>query len=193
MTLSHSITFNHESVILDASCLINLSASGQLRSIIAALPINVAVTHYVHVDEVLWEYAGPDDNVAQTKQPINLQPLIDQGYLQVVDTESEAEALMLVNYAALMDDGEAITAAIAAHRNWAVAVDDRKARRVIAEHSPHIQILSTLDLVRYWAEILPCTQVELAQVLQQIRVRGKYIPHANHPQFDWWRAHFPAP
>lgn len=192
MTLSHSITFNHESVILDASCLINLSASGQLRSIIASLPISVAVTRYVQTDEVLWEYAGPDDDVAQTKQQIDLQPLIDQGYLQVVDIESEAEALTMVNYATLMDDGEAFTSAIAMHRNWAVAVDDRKARKVIADHSPQIQMLSTLDLVRYWAEILPCSSGDLARVLQQIRMRGKYSPHTDHPQINWWNAHFPT-
>lgn len=192
MTLSHSITFKHESVILDASCLINLNASGQLQHIIAALPPTVAVAAYVQTSEVLWEYAGPNDDVTRTKQPINLQPLIDQGYLHVVDIESEAEALLMVNYATLMDDGEAATGAIAAHRNWSIAVDDRKARKVIARYSPDIQMLSTLDLVRYWAETTQCSLAELAHVLQQIRFRGRYMPHADHPQFDWWRIHFPA-
>lgn len=190
MTLSDVIVFNHERVILDASCLINLRASGQLPSILTILPVPIAVAAYVHVSEVLWEYAGPDDDITRTKQPIDLRPLIDHGHVQLVDIESDAEAQTMVNYAARMDDGEAITSAIAVHRNWAIAVDDRKARRVMTDHNPQIQIVSTLELVRYWAEALRPSDAEVTHALQKIRYRGKYLPHADHPQFAWWQAYF---
>ena len=41
-----------------------------------------------------------------------------------------------MDLSAVIDDGEAITGAIALHRGYAVAIDDRKARRVLGKRVP---------------------------------------------------------
>ena len=49
-----------------------------------------------------------------------------------------------------LDDGEAMTAAVAIHRRLPVVTDDRKALRVLERHA--LASHSTLDLVRNWSE-----------------------------------------
>ena len=83
---------------------------------------------------------------------INLRPLVAQGLIRAVSPDSETEENSFVNFAAELDDGEAVTGAIAMHRNWGIATDDRKARRVFARTNPHVQLLSTPELIKHWAD-----------------------------------------
>ena len=96
--------------------------------------------------------------------------------------------ITFVNFAAFMDDGEAATGAIAANRNWAIATDDRKAIRFLEQNVPSIKIVSTLELVKHWADsvIPPAETVQM--VLQNIRTLARYIPNVNHPLYKWWEA-----
>ena len=76
----------------------------------------------------------------------------DEDLIRVMRLESEEEERTFVDLAALMDDGEAVTGAIALHRGYAVATDDRKARRILAERPRSITLVSTLDLLKLWDE-----------------------------------------
>ena len=77
-------------------------------------------------------------------EPVDLSSLVDEGLVRVMALETPGEEATFVELAALVDDGEAITGALAAHRQCALATDDRKARRVLGERirrrsrcSPH--------------------------------------------------------
>ncbi|MFM6158254.1 MAG: hypothetical protein ACKPE3_35555, partial [Sphaerospermopsis kisseleviana] len=83
---------------------------------------------------------------------LEFEEAIQQGLLKVVDFESEEEAESFVNYAAILDDGESATCAIALHRKWAVATDDKRAISFIQKEAPYIQILSTSEIIKYWSE-----------------------------------------
>ncbi|XWK89579.1 MAG: hypothetical protein U7127_05815 [Phormidium sp.] len=86
-----------------------------------------------------------------------------------------------MNYAfELGDDGESATCAIAFHRGWAIATDDRKAISFFQKEAPHLQILSTLEVIKHWSE-------ELHLALDNMRIKGRYIPHRNHPLLTWWQ------
>jgi hypothetical protein len=55
------------------------------------------------------------------------------------------EAELFVNYVfELRGDGESASCAIAVHRGWAIATDDKKAISFIKREASQIQILSTL-------------------------------------------------
>ena len=83
-----------------------------------------------------------------------------------------------------MDDGEAVTGAIALNRGYSVAIDDRKARRVLGEKAPGMRLVSTLELMRRWAESV--TIEEVGRALRAMQHRARYIPGQQDPLYAWW-------
>jgi hypothetical protein len=85
-----------------------------------------------------------------------------------------------------MDDGEAMTCALAMHRQCDVATDDRKARRVLSGRAPHVPIISTLAIVKQWAELACIARGELKATLLSIWSGANYYPGEREPLYAWW-------
>lgn len=179
--------FSHDCIILDACCIINLFASQQLRLVLETIPKGCSVAAYVKDHEVLSIYSGPINNVQETSELIDLQPLINEKLLHLVDIETEAEANTYVDLTQRLDDGEAITGAIAINRNWAIATDDSASVRLFQHSAPHIAVISTLDLVKYWVDTKKPNEDIIRSALSNIRLRGRYEPGRNHSLFSWWQ------
>jgi predicted nucleic acid-binding protein len=179
--------FSHDCIILDACCIINLFASSQMRAILEMIPKSLSVAAYVKDYEVLRIYSGPIDNVQDSFELIDLQPFIDDNLLLLVDIETEVEANTYINLAEKLDDGEAITGAIALNRNWAIATDDSASMKLFQSNVPDIALVSTLDLVKYWVDTNEPNEDIIRETLLNIRVRGRYQPHRNHPLNEWWQ------
>ena len=111
------LTFSHDCIILDACCVINLYASQQMEEILTVIPPAVCIAAYVKDKEILKTYNRSTGNA----EDIDLQVLIERDILLPVDLDLETEAETHVTFAAVLDDGEAITGAIAFHRKWAIA------------------------------------------------------------------------
>ena len=60
--------FNHDTLIIDASCLINLYASNQLASILRSIPKTVAVAAYVADREALFIHSEINESGERTKE-----------------------------------------------------------------------------------------------------------------------------
>lgn len=178
--------FEHDAVILDASCIISLYASGKMEGVLRAVSHSVAVAAYVAIEEALWVYT----NTAAGRERIKLQPFVEAGLLKIVDVETEQEAESVVSLTAQrLDRGEAITGAIALHREWTLVTDDRKARAVIGQRAQHLQLLFTLELVKHWSDLNAIRPNDLSVTLQNVRRLGFYTPHKQHPLYQWWHAH----
>jgi predicted nucleic acid-binding protein len=174
----------HSCVVLDACCVLNFCASGCFIKILQFIPAQVAVTEVVKARELLTLQRLQDED---NEGAIQFEAAIQQGLLVVVDFESEPEEETFVNYAfELGDDGESATCAIAIHRGWAIATDDKKATSFFRQEAPDLQILSTLEIIKGWAEKENLSLAELRTVLEAIRTKGRYIPHRNHPLLGWW-------
>jgi predicted nucleic acid-binding protein len=104
----------------------------------------------------------------------------------VVKVNSEAEATTFVDLAREMDDGEALTCALAVHRQCDVATDERKARRILSTRAPQVLVTSTLALVKQWAELAGIAKAELRAVLLNIRSGANYFPGERDPLYPWW-------
>ena len=169
-------------LILDASCLLNLYATDRLIEIAAALFWQLAVADYVLEQEAL--YVRTIEEQEETV-PVDLSPLIDKGLLLVLRLGNPSEEASFVELAAVLDDGEAVTGAIALNRGHLVAIDDRKARRVLGEKAPGTRLVSTLDLMRQWGESVPVQEVRDA--LRAMQHRARYIPGQRDPLYSWWR------
>lgn len=176
-----------ELILLDASCLLNLYATGRLRDIALALPHHLGVAKYVREREALYVWRRGTTRNEDEQVPVDLTPLVDEGLVKVERLERPEEVSTFVDFAAVVDDGEAVTIALALHRGYAVATDDRKARWVITEQAQSIQLFSTLDLLKTWAERESVSRDELQQAMTAIQLSASYIPSVRDPLYEWWR------
>jgi hypothetical protein len=179
----------HECIILDACCLINLYASGRMDDILTSLSKPAYAARYVWSNEALTVNGAPDSEGDFHETSIDLGPLIGGGLLSLADLETEDEEMLFVNFAASLDDGEAITGALAAARHWCLATDDKRARNVFTDQIPQIQLMSSPELAKRWADVTAAEADEVCTVVQRIRRHGHYIPPASHPLYAWWQSH----
>jgi hypothetical protein len=179
------LVFAHGGIALDASCGINLYASGKLGDILAALPTTASIAEYVYVNEMLKISQGP----GRPDVKIDLEQVISCGALQVVPLEPGDEEITALNFAAFgLDNGEAITSALAFHRSWAIALDDRSATSLLKREAAHLQLITTPELIKYWVDS-SAPQTELVrEVLQNIEKLGRYGPPRDHPLITWWHS-----
>jgi predicted nucleic acid-binding protein len=166
-------------LLLDACVVLSVYAIGWFEDIIAAVAPGAAVAETV-VREALHVYALIDGE--RQRVPVNLGSAVSSGHLSVVDFADEDEAATCVNLALDLDDGDAASAAIAIHRGWRLATDDRKAIHLV---SGRVEIVGTLDLLRDWADRRRVDDETLRVVFERIRHR-RYVPAADHPHRAWW-------
>ena len=173
-------------ILLDASCLLNLYASGRLREIAKTLPQPLAVAEYVMQQEALYIRRRRSERHPEEREPVNIAPLVSAGLIQLLTINNEAEAATFVDFAREMDDGEAVTCALAIHRRCDVATDDRKARGVLGRRAPHVLLVSTLDLMKQWAGLAGVVKEEIRAALLNIWAGANYYPGERDPLYGWW-------
>jgi predicted nucleic acid-binding protein len=125
-----------------------------------------------------------EDQTSLVECPIDLQPYLAAGILTPCDLETQEEIELFVQMAAQLGDGEAACFALAAKRGWALATDDRRARRLAAESS--LTVITTPELVKLWAENAHANNEEIGTVLRNIQRFAYFTPRANAPEHDWW-------
>lgn len=157
-----------------------------MKEILRAAPATFAVASYVEQNEAHWIYNGKDAEGNVLKQPIELQPLIAEGLLEIVEPDLNLLSGQMIFFAAHdIRNGEMISGAIAHHRNWAIGTDDNSAAKKFAYLVPHLQIVSTFDLVRHWAVVGKIPPNILRSTLQNIRDRGRFKIAKDHRHYDW--------
>jgi len=161
-----------------------------MGNILRSISKSVAVAAYVHQQEALSirSYSEVDSDITQRHEQIDLQSFIDCGLLTIVSPETEAEKDTFVSFAAaLTDNGEAITGAIAFHRNWSIGCDDRRAIKFFAENVPQRQVITTPELIKYWVDTANPALDVVRIALQKIRIQARYEPSIKHHLYFWWQ------
>ncbi|MBI1280139.1 MAG: hypothetical protein GC179_18565 [Anaerolineaceae bacterium] len=185
--MSSGLIFQHGCVIVDACCIINLCATDCMGDILRAAPVRFAVCSYVKDTESLAVYDGADTDGNPKRTPIELQPLVNAGLLEIVvpDWSILSPHIIMLANGGIRGMGEKISGAIAHDKNWAIATDDRDAQRKLAALMPRTQVVTTLELVRNWADVENITIGVLREVLSRIQVRGNYIFPSSHQLYGW--------
>jgi predicted nucleic acid-binding protein len=176
------VTFSREQ-ILDACVLINLLASGEIEGILRVAARDSLICSAVEQESIYLRTGDPHTPL----ELIELKPLIDSGLLTICRIESDHEAQLYVDYASALDDGEAMSLAIALTRDLVLATDERKARRLFSEAAgDQERLTSTSALVRHWAEAerIPADRVKTA--LTRIEERARYQPPTTDENYQWW-------
>jgi predicted nucleic acid-binding protein len=131
--------------------------------------------------EVVWlDPDDPDD----PREVIDVGLHVDAGHLERTELR-DAEVTRFVSLAGELDDGEAATLAIAEVRGFAVATDDRKARRVLTTLDPQPLVTSTAAILRAWAANRGAEEVR--RCLRLIERRASFLPPRSDPDTAWWR------
>jgi len=179
------MTLPTDLVVLDASSILNLYATGRMRDILTVTPSGAGIVEYVLQKEALF-VRGTDPSQGEIKEPVVLDPLINEGLLRVFRLESSAETALFVDLASQMDDGEAMTAAIAICRSCSLATDDQKALRILSVRAPHLDVTTTLGLIRRWAEATSTPRVILEALEESMRTKASYRFSERDPHYGWW-------
>jgi hypothetical protein len=172
--------------VVDACCLLNLCASGRLREVLSLGAGRRIVASRAHA-ECGYLIGEPDASGVKAREPIDLQPVIQSGLLEVLAISTDSELQDFVEWAGSVDDGEAETVALALSNGarW-IATDDSKARREIAARVPALRLLDTPLLMRHWARSTSATPEALREVLRAIESRARFWPAGDAEHGSWW-------
>lgn len=163
--------------IMDASSIINIAASGHAKEIMAIVSEQVFVCSYVRQKECLYLRGVNEDAV----EIIQLAEWQQAGILQDCELTALEEEQFLV-YASQVDDGEAMSLAIAIARGFTLITDDRKAQRLAT--SDGITLLTTPQILYAWAAGQHPAIV--SEVLRAVESRARYRPSEGDPLNAWW-------
>jgi predicted nucleic acid-binding protein len=173
-----------EAVVLDTCVAINLFATGDLGEIGRVLD-----TIFLMADRAAAEMGYLRDDVGGEvmQTPIDLARYSRSGTVQILSL-AEGDLPQYVKLAAMVDDGEAATIAIAQSRKLAMATDDRKARRVCAELGlPEPK--RSLAILRAYAQAAALTDQGIRERLIRVKSRASLRPGQPDPDYKWWSLH----
>jgi predicted nucleic acid-binding protein len=169
--------------ILDACVLINLLASGRAQNIMSESGYQFGICSVVKNESI---YLRATDSSAPPEE-VKLDPYIESNRLTVYELSGDAEKELYVDYAAELDDGEAMSLALVHSRGFSMASDDRKARRLFMEEIADLKrLLSTSQILKDWSEKAGLDPAELKQVLTEVSRRGRFFPNSGDTHFAWW-------
>lgn len=175
---------NGSGLVLDASVAINLFASGEAPAILRAWPAPCLIERRTQAEvRVLRDREAIDPRAVA--RVIDWDSVRQPGLVDVVDLD-DGDLHHFVTFAVNMDPGESAAGAYAVAHRLELAIDDRKARRVLEQH---IGCRWSLDLVETWAIETGASNDRVAMALSSIRRYANWKPHTSHPLAAWWDAH----
>jgi len=169
-------------VAIYASTLLNLFATREIESILRSMPVQKFVCS-VAASEVLYLRHEEADHVPEL---ISINPLVEHGLLTLTSPESPEEEALFVQFAAKIDDGEAMSLALCVSRGYALATDDRKARRIAASVAEPIPLVATSELLFHWAQSNNISPERIREVLAAVELRARFRPWPEYPLREWW-------
>jgi predicted nucleic acid-binding protein len=169
-------------VLLDTCVLLNLLATGKIESILGALSKRWLVCAAVEKESLYLRTEDPNNPL----QPVSLAPLLSAKLLEICDIENADEAQLYVNYSARLDDGEAMSVALAVARGYHLATDERKARRIFLETGAAPQLSGTSNIIKEWTEIEKISRERAKSVLLAGVHKARFLPSASNENLQWW-------
>ena len=162
-------------VDLDACVCQNLAGAldGDLAGLLGWIPCVVPQV----VAEALFLHERVDGQLVAT--PASLQGL-------EVTSLTEEETTKYIDLARRLDDGEAASIAVAGHRSWLLATDDKAARRTALRASPLIAVLTTPTVLRRHTQLAGWSTSKIAQAIRAVEDRAAFLPPRDDPDLDWW-------
>lgn len=171
-------------ILLDACVAINLAATDCLEEIAGSLQMTFGIIRQAeaeagHLRDIV------DGELVHT--PLNLRQLASGEALDLLELVPSEFALYL-ELAAIVDDGEAATIAVAIQRGLEIATDDRRARRLCQER--HLaEPVRTVALLHSYADVAELSGDQVRDMIAKVRDRASFLPPRADPDLKWWNDH----
>ena len=170
-------------LILDACIAINLAATEHLKSIADTLHITFLI-----VAEAAAEVGYLRDVLDGEQALTAIDLTTPASEALAIVTLQPSEVTLYLELAALVDDGDAATIAVAILRNLDLATDDRRARRLCQERGL-AEPLRTVALLHAYTDTAGLTDNQIRDVLARVRDRASFQPSRSDPDLKWWNDH----
>jgi hypothetical protein len=171
--------------LIDACCLIDLLASGEMEAILRASGHAWYLPEAVRAEVQFVRQDDPARPGTIMNVPVDMSPHIGSGLLSPCQPDSSEERARFVHYATLFrSDGEAMCLALAESRGWQIATDDRKAIRVAQQAG--LTVLSCPELIKAWVDATRPDTASLVRVLCDIQRLAQFRPNSTMPESAWW-------
>lgn len=167
-------------LVLDASVVVNLNATGFADRVLDAIPAGVFIPDPVIRELQRGTKMGHSDAT-------DLDALLAQGLADTlkvpVSAQSEYISLVSGSSTSSLGDGEAATIASAfAMRAWA-GIDERKARRICSDRYKEVKVASTVDILAHPQVVGALSEDEFsAALLAALEVANMQV-HRHH--LEW--------
>jgi hypothetical protein len=174
--------------VIDACCLIDLLASGDVEAILRASGFTWRLPSAVQGEVQYCRRHDPAQPGKSVRVSADLSGPIASGLLTSCALQSQQELDRYTHYAALFrSDGESMCLALAEQRGWVVGTDDRRAIRVAQQAG--LTVVSSPTLLRAWADATRPDQFMLKRVLKDIELLAQFRPNPSMPDYPWWVGH----
>lgn len=171
--------------ILDTCVLLNLAASDEVADIVSTIQGATFICSAVQKEALFLR----DEAEPPVLMPLGVDDLIAVARIQLCDVVTDDEEEHFVKLAADLDDGEAMSVAIAKSRGMDFASDDQKARRIFLDLvADSHRLTSTSAIMKQWAHIRSIAPSRLRSVLRRITARARFKPSNRDPNAVWWDA-----
>ncbi len=180
MTFLSSLTDQNATLVLDASVVINLLATGHSSAILRSLNAPIVVTDNVVREIEEGAAAGHSHfdllRIALSEQILRMEKLNGRILEDFFD-------LVSGNTAETLGDGEAATLALAHGYGFIAAIDEKKATRIAAERFGALKLATTVDILAHEAVRSSLGVDRLAEAtFDAIRLSRMQV---REYQFDW--------
>lgn len=148
MTFSSCLTDTDldKAIVLDASVVINLLATGNASAILQALPMVSIVTE--NVAHEIGKVAAKDFSEGTI-----LDTLIEENTIKVEELSGASLGLFFDmvsgSTSASLGDGEAATLAYAYENEFLAAIDEKKVTRIACQRFSHLKMVTTIDILAF--------------------------------------------
>ncbi len=149
-------------LVIDASVVINLNATGYAAEILKAIPNQIAVTDMVTNELEAGRAKGRTDAE-------RLADLVGSSHIERVALSPAAEGdfldLVVGRGITTLDDGEAATIAWAVCHNGIPIIDDKKAVAICRQRYPGVKLGSTVDVLAQQTVLKQLGKAQVAEAL----------------------------
>ena len=166
----------------DASVLLNLLATDRFEAMAAGVGWRFAICSVVRDEAKKLRDPATGELV-----PIDITPFIQSGVLQVLDLLGSNEQELFIENATRLDDGEAMSLAIAGCRQLDLALDDKAAIKYARKRFPKLCLWTTPEIIKHWADKMCVPEEGLRGVILRIESRARYFPPRDHALASWWQ------
>jgi predicted nucleic acid-binding protein len=182
MTYSSCLTDEDRLLVLDASVVINLLATGCSREILAALNRPILLP-----EPVVREVEHGEERGHGTR--VKCRELLAPGHIEIAELDSAGLSIFMGlvggTTSSSLGDGEAATIAIASIRPACAIIDEKKATKIMAASFKGVRAATTIDVLSHRAILTQLGREALAAgvnaALREARMQVRLT------QFGWVR------